>query len=453
MMSGLPILTAEQMRTAEQAAADHGTPLSVLMQRAGRALGRLAHRVASGRAVHILVGPGNNGGDGYVAAQWLVEQGVVVTLTALAPPATDLARAAAAQWTGPVGRTDAEPVSDAILIDCLFGTGLNRALSAEAAGLLSRHAALAHRVIAADLPSGVNSDSGALLGCPIRADITLAFAALKPAHVLLASAMHSGEVRIADIGISCVSAVRLAALPELAGPDASSHKYTRGLVAVVAGSMGGAAELAARAAQRSGAGYVRLIGSSLPPSAPWSLVRQGWRDGAPLADPRIGAVVIGCGLGSGESAKARLEATLNCGKPLVIDADALALLPGVPLTMPAILTPHVGEFDRIAPDLTGSKIDRTRALAARTGAVVLHKGADSVIAAPDGRVAIAPQGSHWLASAGTGDVLAGICGAMLARGLEPFEAAQAAVLLHHRAAERAGPGLIADDLIEAGIWP
>ncbi len=453
MISGLPILTATEMRAAELAAADSGLSLTVLMQRAGEALARLTHRIAGGRPVHILVGPGNNGGDGYVAARWLAGQGATVKISALAPPATDLARAAAAHWSGPVGGIDSEVMPDAIVVDCLFGTGLNRALSAEAAGLLSRHAVLAHRVIAADLPSGVDSDSGALLGCPIRADITLAFAALKPAHLLLPSAMHSGEVRIADIDISSVSAMRLAALPELAGPDASCHKYTRGLVAVVAGSMGGAAELAARAAQRSGAGYVRLIGSSLPPSAPWSLVRQGWRDGAPLADPRIGAVVIGCGLGSGESAKARLEATLNCGKPLVIDADALALLPGVPLTMPAILTPHVGEFDRIAPDLTGSKIDRTRTLAARTGAVGLHKGADSVIAAPDGRVAIAPQGSHWLATAGTGDVLAGICGAMLARGLEPFEAAQAAVLLHLRAAERAGPGLIADDLIEAGIWP
>ncbi len=453
MISGQPILTADEMRAAEQAATNTGTSLAVLMQRAGEALGRLAHRVASGRPVHILVGPGNNGGDGYGAARWLAGQGVAVRVSALAPPATDLARTAAMRWSGPVGVLDSETMADAIMVDCLFGTGLNRALGAEARAGLLRHAAVAYRIIAADLPSGVDSDSGDLLGCPFRADVTLAFGALKPAHLLLPAAAHCGELQVADIGIACESAVRVAMLPELVRPDASSHKYTRGLVAVVAGSMGGAAELAARGAQRSGAGYVRLIGSSLPPSPPWSLVRQGWRDGAPLADLRIGAIVIGCGLGSAEGAQAKLDAALACGKPLVIDADALALLPDAALAVPAILTPHAGEFTRLAPDLTGSKIDRTRALAMRTSAVVIHKGADSVIAAPDGRAAIAPQGPAWLATAGTGDVLAGICGAMLARGLEPFEAAQAAVLLHHRAAERAGPGLIADDLIETGIWP
>ncbi len=453
MILGLPILTADEMRAAEQAAADTSTPLAMLMQRAGEALGRLTHRIASGRPVHILVGPGNNGGDGYVAARWLAGQGVAVKVSALAPPATDLATAAAAQWAGPVGGVDGEAIADAILVDCLFGTGLNRELSDAAASFLLRHAAVTHRIIAADMPSGVDSDSGDLLGCPISADVTLAFGALKPAHLLFPAAAQCGELHVADIGIACDGAARVAKMPELSYPNASSHKYTRGLVAVIAGSMGGAAELAARAAQRSGAGYVRLIGSSLPPSAPWSLVRQGWRDGVPLADPRIGAVVIGCGLGAGDVAQVKFDAALACGKPLVIDADALALLPDAPLTAPAILTPHSGEFAHLAPDLTGSKIDRTRALAARAGAVVIHKGADSVIAAPDGRVAITPQGPAWLASAGTGDVLAGICGAMLARGLEPFEAAQAAVLLHHRAAERAGPGLIADDLIDAGIWP
>ena len=453
MISGLPILTATEMRAAEWAAAGSGLLLDVLMQRAGEALARLTHRIASGRPVHILVGPGNNGGDGYVAARWLAGQGVAVKVSALAPPATDLARAAATQWVGPVGGSDGEVMPDAIVVDCLFGTGLNRTLSAEAAHFLSRHAAVAQRVIAADLPSGVDSDSGNLLGCPIHADITLAFGALKPAHLLFPAAAMCGELHVADIGIACDSAARIATLPELAAPDPSSHKYTRGLVAVIAGSMGGAAELAARAAQRSGAGYVRLIGSSLPPSAPWSLVRRGWRDGEPLADLRIGAVVIGCGLGTGEGAQAKFDAARGCRKPLVIDADALTLLPDTPLTVPAILTPHPGEFARLAPDLTGSKIDRTRALAMRTGAVVILKGADSVIAAPNGRVAIAPHGSHWLATAGTGDVLAGICGAMLARGLEPFDAAQAAVLLHHRVAARAGPGLVADDLIETGIWP
>ena len=221
--------------------------------------------------------------------------------------------------------------------------------------------------------------------------------------------------------------------------------------------MAGAAELAARAALRSGAGYVRLIGSNLPPSPPFAIVRKSWRDSAasdgPLTDPRISAIAIGCGLGQGDGAQQRFAAALATGKPLVIDADALALLPAGPLPVPAILTPHAGEFARLGPHAPGSKIDQTVALARRTGAVVVHKGADTVIAAPDGRAAVHGGASPWLAAAGTGDVLTGICAAMLARGLAPFDAAQAAVLLHHRAALRVGPGLIADDLIDGKLWP
>lgn len=453
MTSGWPILTAQAMRAAEQAAAESGTALATLMQRAGEALGRLALRMGGGQAVHVLAGPGNNGGDGYVAARWLMAQGVPVSLTALGAPATALCRDAAAQWHGPTHAVDAPATGAAVLIDCLFGTGLNRPLPADAINMLSRHAASAQRLIAADVPSGVDADSGAVLGCPIRADATLAFGALKPAHHLLPAAAVCGEVLFADIGIAADSAVRMATMPSLAAPQADSHKYSRGLVAVVAGRMGGAAELAARAAQRSGAGYVRLIGSALPPSPPFALVREAWRDGEALADRRIGAVVIGCGLGSDDKAAARLDAALASGRPLVLDADALALLGDRRLTVPAILTPHGGEFARLGGDTAGSKIDATLALASRVGAVVIHKGADTVIAAPDGRAALPPPGPVWLASAGTGDVLAGICGAMLARGLAPFEAAQAAVLLHNRAAVRVGPGLIADDLVQGSIWP
>lgn len=452
-MAPLPILTAAAMRDAEQAAAESGTSLATLMQRAGEALGRLALRIGGGRAVHVLAGPGNNGGDGYVAARWLQAQGVPVSLTAFAAPATALCREAAAQWRGPTHAVDAPATGAAVLLDCLFGTGLNRPLPQAAVDLLGRHAASAVRLIAADLPSGVDADSGARLGCPVGAHATLAFGALKPAHRLLPAADLCGDVLLADIGIAADSPVRMAAMPRLAMPSADSHKYSRGLVAVVAGAMGGAAELAARAAQRSGAGYVRLIGSALPPSPPFALVREGWRDGAALADRRIGALVIGCGLGRYEKAQARLDAALASGLPLVIDADALALLGDRRLTVPAILTPHGGEFARLGGEPTGSKIDATLAVAERLGAVVIHKGADTVIAAPDGRAALAPPGPVWLASAGTGDVLAGICGAMLARGLAPFQAAEAAVLLHNRSAERAGPGLIADDLVHESIWP
>ena len=448
-----PIMTAARMRAAEQAADASGTSFAELMRRAGQALARAALRVGGGRPVHILAGPGNNGGDGYVAASWLAGQGVAVRVSALAPPTTALARDAASGWAGSVDTLDSAVSSGAVLVDCLFGTGLNRPLDAVVVGHLLRHAQAASRIIAADLPSGVDSDSGALLGCPFRADATMAFGALKPAHLLMPAAALMGESMLADIGLSATSTITVAHMPPLSPPDASSHKYTRGLVAVVAGRMAGAAELAARAAQRSGAGYVRLIGSSLPPSAPSSLVRQAWRGGEPLSDPRIGAVVIGCGLGTDDAARERMEAALSCGKPLVVDADALALIGDTALTVPAILTPHSGEFERMVGRMPGSKVEKTCSLAQRTGATVIHKGADTVIATPDGRVAIAPTGSPWLATAGTGDVLAGICGAMLARGHYPFEAAQAAVLLHHRAAQRVGPGLIADDLISAGIWP
>lgn len=452
----LPVLDAAAMRAAEQAAANGGMPLSALMDNAGEALGRLAWRMAAGRPVRILCGPGNNGGDGYVAARWLRAHGVAVEIVALVPPASELCRAAAAAFGETALGPDTSPRAGVLLIDALFGTGLTRPLETGFAERLAAHAHAATSIISADLPSGIASDGGEAMNCPIRADVTLAFGALKPSHLLHPAASRCGIVRVADIGIAphlLASEISVAALPELHSPDHRSHKYSRGLVAVVAGAMPGAAELAARGAVRAGAGYVRLIGSSLPPTAPHAIVRQGWRDGEPLTDQRIGAVVVGPGLGSGLQAGERFAAAAATGQPMVIDADALALIGTGRLPQNCILTPHSGEFDRLAGDIAGGKIERTRAAAVKFGAVVIHKGADSVIAAPDGRVAIASPGPPWLASAGTGDVLAGIAGAMLARGLPAFEAAQAAVLLHQRAAVRAGPGLIADDLVAKAVWP
>ncbi len=451
MIGGSPILDAAAMRRAELAA---GAPLAELMARAGAALADTAWRMAAGRPIRIIAGGGNNGGDGYVAAERLRAMSASVELIAAYPPATDLARDAAAACTAPVLPRDAAPRYGSLLVDCLFGTGLNRPLDAADAALLSAHGAVAARILAADLPSGIDSDTGALLGAPIAADMTLAFGAAKPVHLLLPAAALCGQVMLADIGIAAESDVRVAALPRLDPPGPQAHKYSRGMVAVVAGAMAGAAELAARGALRSGAGYVVLAGSSLPPTPPLAIVRRARVDPAMLADPRIGAIVIGCGLGEGESDAARFDAAMASGRPLVVDAGAIqpALERGI--AVPAILTPHGGEYARaFGPVGAGGKVAATRAAAARAGAVVIHKGADSVIAAPDGRVAIAPLAPGWLASAGTGDVLAGIAGAMLASGLDPFAAAQAAVLLHARAAERAGPGLIADDLVAGPIWP
>lgn len=446
------ILTAQQMRDAELAAANSGVSLATMMDRAGAALAELARRVAAGRAVQLLVGTGNNGGDGYVAAALLRQSGVDVEVLALAPPRTALAIAAAQRWDGPIGRLIDPPQPGKIMVDCLFGTGLNRPLAADGAELLRGHAAVAARRIAADLPSGIATDSGAMLGCPYSADVTLAFGAFKPAHLLFPAAANCGAVRVADIGIVPQSEVFRATMPPLAAPDQLSHKYRRGLVAVIAGRMGGAAELAARGAVRGGAGYVRLVGGRLPPQPPYAIVRASWPDGAQLEDSRLGAVVIGCGLGSDAAAVEKMAAVRAVDVPVVIDADGLNLLGATPMVQPAVLTPHAGEFDRLWPE-PGSKIDRTRRAAAHWQAVIVHKGADTVIAAPDGRVAIHSPGDAWLSTAGTGDVLAGLCGAMLARGLAPFDAAQAAVILHQRAARRAGPGLCADDLLSGALWP
>ncbi|MEQ1509693.1 MAG: NAD(P)H-hydrate epimerase, partial [Sphingopyxis sp.] len=202
MIAGAPILTAAEMRTAEMAACADGVTMGDLMERAGDALAELAWRMAAGRPVHILAGPGNNGGDGAVAARVLRARGADVTLTALADPATDLGREARRGWGGPVRAIDSAALRGAIVVDCLFGTGLSRALTPDVADALARHAGAAHRMIAADLPSGVNSDDGTLLGCPVHADVTLAFGAYKPAHTLFPAAAHCGEVRLASIGVS-----------------------------------------------------------------------------------------------------------------------------------------------------------------------------------------------------------------------------------------------------------
>ena len=241
-------------------------------------------------------------------------------------------------------------------------------------------------------------------GCwaaPTALTSTLAFGALKPAHRLFPAADHSGEVLVADLGQNCASEMCELENPQLCSPSAASHKYSRGMVAVVAGRMSGAAELAARGALRSGAGYVTLIGSSAPPTPPFTIVRRSWR-AASLNDVRIGAVVIGCGFGDGEAAIERMAAALASGKPMVIDAGGLSLLPDGGLTSPAILTPHSGEFSRMGGVQSGGKIAGTLDMARARRAVIVHKGADTVIAAPDGRVGVSAPGSAWLATAGDG---------------------------------------------------
>lgn len=442
-----PVLTAAETRAAEQVAMAAGASVNTLMERAGLALARAVWRFGGGRSTLILCGPGNNGGDGYVAARQLQSWGVPVRLAALLPPATDVAKRAAAQWDGKVediAGVDAAP----ILVDAIFGTGLSRPLDLDLTTDLRRLRAAARMVIAADVPSGVETDSGADLGA-IPADVTVALGALKPAHLLQPSACLCGHIVSADIGLVAESTWQVIARPALRVPSAADHKYTRGLVTILSGEMKGAGRLVASAAARSGAGYVVLAGDPDATGIPLSIVHRS--PDTALADARVSAIIIGPGLGRTGTAEASVMQALQTGKPVVLDADALHLIrPGqiARHTAPVILTPHKGEFEAMFGKLPGSKIDQALAAAAASGATVIFKGADTVVASPDGRVGLSAQSSPWLSSAGTGDVLAGIAGAMLARGLDAHEAACAAVWLHNRAAHLAGPALIADDLCQ-----
>lgn len=453
-MTGRPILTAAEMRAAEESAIAAGTSESLLMKRAGAAAADAIWRAAGPVPALILCGPGNNGGDGYVVARRLAERGAPVRVAATTEPTTPAAQAARAAWTGPVETLEAATPAP-LLVDALFGTGLRRGLDDGIGQQLMRLAGAARLRVAIDLPSGVASDDGALLSPVPDFDLTVTFGALKPAHLLQPAARHVGQVILADIGVDADTDLHEVARPRLRCPGADDHKYTRGLVTIIAGAMPGAAMLAAIAAARAGAGAVRLQAESLVHGVPAAIVQNGKGPLDRLDDHRIGCLVVGCGLADDGDGRSLLDAALAAGRPLLLDAGALALLAGegaerlsgLPET--AILTPHEGEFATLFGKAGGSKLDRARAAAGRSQAVVIYKGPDTVIAAPDGRVAIYAARSHWLASGGTGDTLAGIVAAMRAGGRGAFDAACAGVWLHGRAAELAGPGLIADDLAAA----
>ena len=442
-LEGLPILTAAEMRAAEAAAIAAGIDVDTLMERAGAGVARWTARLAAGAPVLVLCGPGNNGGDGYVAARLLREGGADVRVAATAEARTAGARRAAALWNDPVEAL-AGAKGAPVVVDALFGTGMTRAFDAPIARKLIAEARLA---IAVDLPSGLDTDSGQPLGAVARCDVTLALGALKPAHLLQPGADRCGTVRLVDIGVPTASDAQVLARPNLPTPGPASHKYNRGMVAVVGGAMPGAALLAAEAALHAGAGYVTLAGRKTA-GGPHALVRRRL-DADALADARIGCVVIGPGLGRDDEGRRRLDIALVSGRPLVIDGDALHLIDVPAIPDGSILTPHAGEFDALFGPYEGSKLDRTRAAARASGAVVVHKGPDTVIAAPDGRAVIAPPTISWLSAAGTGDVLAGAIAAQRAAGLDPFAAAQAGVWLHASAAERLGRAFVADDLANA----
>jgi hydroxyethylthiazole kinase-like uncharacterized protein yjeF len=447
-MTGRTILTAREMRAAEAAAIAAGTSVQTLMNRAGAAAAEAVWRYAGPLPALVLCGPGNNGGDGWVIARELAARGVEVRVAMLGEPKSEASRAAREGWNGPV-----EPLGDAgpapLLIDALFGTGLGRPLEEAISKRLVDLASQARVSVAVDLPSGIATDDGAILSPVPRFDLTITFQTLKPSHLLQPAARHMGRIVVADIGIAAQSLLSEVGRPKLRAPGPDDNKYSRGFVAVLAGEMAGASALTAAAAARAGAGYVRLMGDHLVGNVAHAIVQ---RRAADLQDDaRIDAVAAGPGFGLTKGASERLERLLAWPHPLILDADALTLLksperlkdlPQIP-----ILTPHGGEFVRLFGALPGSKVDQARGAAEAGHAIVVLKGADTIVAAPDGRAAIASAEGSWLATAGTGDVLAGIVAAMRAQGLDAFEAACAGLWLHGRAAVLAGPALIADDLL------
>lgn len=433
------------MRAAEKREIDAGTSVETLMERAGASLAEAAYRYVGKIPALVLCGPGNNGGDGYVAARHLANRGVDVRVAALAEPKSEAAKWARKQWAGEVETLGAATVSAPLLIDSLFGTGLRKGLESTVTEQIFRLKSAARVGIACDVPSGVDSDRGAELSEVPAFDLTVTFGALKAAH-RLSPAMHKcGRVVLADIGIEPAGQWFEIGRLGLPPPDPAGHKYSRGLVHALAGKMPGAIALAANAAARAGAGYVRVSTSKAIEGIPASIVQV---DTAEVNDERIGCLLVGPGMGDIPQV---LTLALTSHAPKVIDADGITQL-GDPERLrgqDAIITPHEGEFERLFGKLDGSKAERALEAARRSGAVIVYKGPDTLVASPEGRLGFAPPAPAWLASAGTGDVLAGMIAALRARGLEAFDAACVAVWLHGRAAEIAGPRMIADDLVAA----
>ena len=426
------ILTPVEMARADALANNE----AALMEAAGRAVARAVRERYVPCRTLVLLGPGNNGGDGKAAARFLSASGWPVSL---APIATaTIAQVAAAE----------------LVIDAVFGAGLSRDISEPIANLLRA----ARRLVAIDMPSGVDGATGAVRGVAPQAELTVTYFRLKPGHLLYPGRGLCGEVLLRDIGLPASVLDSIQPRTFRNGPwlwtlpvkHAAGHKYSSGDVTVLAGTMPGAARLACAAARRAGAGMVTLLADEflLPPEA-GLIVRADPLQNL-VGDVRRKVWVCGPGLGVAQAGE-KLTALLAAKKMVLADADALTACAGNPgkLRGVAVITPHEGEFSRVFGPPGADKLSAVRAAAAAAGAVTVLKGADTIIAAPDGRAAINNNAPPWLATGGTGDVLAGIIAALLAQGMAPFEAACAGVWLHGAAAEKIGPGLIAEDLPDA----
>lgn len=473
----LALLSVAEMGQADALTIEGGTPGIDLMEHAGVAVAEAVMRRWPEHPVAVLCGPGNNGGDGFVAARRLREAGRAVRLAALAP-VTSLkgdARLAADRWEGAVEPLDPSVLGGApVVVDALFGAGLARPLEGAAREIVELVNRRQLPCLAVDVPSGVHGDTGEILGAAPSCAATVTFFRPKPGHLLLPGRLACGEVEVADIGISAAVLDRLgprcwANAPglwrsALRWPSLADHKYSRGFALIFGGAeLTGAARLAARAARRIGAGLVAIaaprqahaIYAADQPGTLTLLVDESGAARDLLADERRNAVLVGPGNGVGGATAGHALAALEARRAVVLDADALTSFAPDPGSLFAairgdcVLTPHDGEFARLFPDLKeGGRLNRARVAARRCGAVVLLKGADTVIAAPDGRAAINSNAPADLATGGTGDVLAGMIVGLLAQGVPPFEAAAAATWMHGAAATAHGPGLIAEDLVD-----
>jgi hydroxyethylthiazole kinase-like uncharacterized protein yjeF len=470
------LLSPAEMAAADRAAIAGGVPGVDLMETAGRAVAEMVTARWSPRPAVVLCGPGNNGGDGFVAARHLAAAGWPVRLGLLGERARLAGDAAhhAALWRGPVETLRPDLLDGAgLVIDAIFGAGLSRPVEGPARAMIDALAGSRLPGIAVDVPSGVDGATGEVRGAAAPAAMTVTFFRKKPGHLLLPGRALCGEVVLVDIGIPATVLGAIAPRTHENGPELwldafpwprlDTHKYKRGHALIAGGAvMTGAARLAARAAARIGAGLVTVAA----PSTAWPvyaatltgvIVRPvaGAQDFAELlADARRNAVLIGPGAGATAETRHQALAALAKKRAVVLDADALSVFAEgaealfAAIAGPCVLTPHEGEFQRLFA-LGGDKLARARAAAARSGAVVLLKGPDTVIAAPDGRAVINGNAPPELATAGSGDVLAGLVTGLLAQGLDPFRAAAAACWLHGDAAGAFGPGLVAEDIIES----
>lgn len=492
------------MAEADRLAASLGVPTEALMENAGRAVAdAVMRRSERGRVIAVIAGPGNNGGDGFVAARILQKNGFEVRMSLLGDvhALRGLVATMASRYQGAITRAAPDSVRGAgLIVDALFGAGFSRPLADEAAELVGAINAAGVPVIAVDVPSGLDGTTGTATGPVVQASETVTFFRKKPGHVLLPGRTLCGSVTVADIGLP--SAVIDVIAPKvfengsdlwidrLPRPKLDAHKYQRGHAVVVSGppEQTGAARLAARGALRVGAGLVTVIGTPTATAinAAHLTAIMVQRVAGPraiasfLSDQRRNAVVIGPGASVGADTAADVRAILQSNAAVVLDADALTSFsksapdgddvrggfgflagngddqpsPGILFRAiaarqaPVVMTPHDGEFRKVFGDLTGSRLNRARAAAAMSGAIVVLKGADTVIAAPDGRAAINSNAPPWLATAGSGDVLAGFITGLIAQGMPSFAAACAGVWLHGATANAFGPGLIAEDLPE-----